>query len=205
MGNRNLIMINFRKQNNNGFTILFAVLVSTLILTIGASVINIALKQLTLSGSARDSQFAFYAANTGIECALYWDFVGVDGVSIPVFATSSDTVSAIQSNISDIHSSVKCSEKFIIDGDNLSNVEHDCDIDIFNDTGWCIDDSSTDSATTSFRIDPIADGVEYCVDVNVSKYLDGDGRTRTAIDSRGYNTCDGDDNRRVERGLRITF
>ncbi len=52
---------------------LFAVLISIIVLAVGASIINIALKQVVLSGVGRESQYAFYAANTGIECALYWD------------------------------------------------------------------------------------------------------------------------------------
>ena len=28
---------------------------------------------MALSGTGRDSQFAFYAADVGAECALYWD------------------------------------------------------------------------------------------------------------------------------------
>ena len=203
-------MNNYKKQNNKGFTILFAVLVSTLVLSVGASVINIALKQLALSGSARDSQFAFYAANTGIECAAYWDFVGVEDVTIPVFATSSDTITTLAAEPdieSDLLSSVKCSTIFIIDGDDTAasnNPNYTCEDSLSEDKGWCVD-YNTESATTSFRIDPIAPGVEYCVDVTIAKYLDSESRTRTNIESRGYNTCIEDNPRRVERGLRITY
>lgn len=193
------------QKDNNGFTILFAVLVSTLILAVGASIINIALKQLTLSGSARDSQFAFYAANTGIECALYWDFNGVNNVTTPVFATSSDTLGG--SYVIDLYDSVKCADEFIVDGTsvaaNESDVDYSCsENSLYKDTGWCVEDSA-ESATTSFRVQ-LSD-VEYCVDVNVSKFLDENDRTRTIIDSRGYNTCDEDNQRRVERGLRISY
>jgi hypothetical protein len=60
-------------RSKGGFTILFAVLTGSLLLAIGVAVFNITLKELILSSSARDSQFAIYAADTGIECALYWD------------------------------------------------------------------------------------------------------------------------------------
>ncbi len=61
-------------QNRQGFVLLFSVLVSSLLLAIGLAVFNIGQKELILSATARDSQFAFYAADTGIECAFYWDF-----------------------------------------------------------------------------------------------------------------------------------
>src|SRR3989344_5729485 len=57
-----------------GFTLLLAALVASIVLAVGAAIFGIAQKQLTLSAIGRDSQFAFYAADTAAECALYWDF-----------------------------------------------------------------------------------------------------------------------------------
>lgn len=56
-----------------GFTLLFAVLFvsATLALSLGLS--NLIIGQIQLSGTGRDSQFAFYAADSGAECATYWD------------------------------------------------------------------------------------------------------------------------------------
>lgn len=42
-------------------------------LLLGASIFSIISKQIALSSIGRDSQFAFYAADTGAECALFWD------------------------------------------------------------------------------------------------------------------------------------
>lgn len=56
-----------------GFTILLAALVASLVLSLGISIFSIARKSVTLSTLGRDSQFAFYAADTAAECALYWD------------------------------------------------------------------------------------------------------------------------------------
>jgi|SRR3989338_3738094 len=57
-----------------GFTLLLAALVSSIVLAVGAAIFSIAQKQVALSVLGRDSQFAFYAADTAAECALYWDF-----------------------------------------------------------------------------------------------------------------------------------
>jgi hypothetical protein len=52
---------------------LFAVLTASLLLTIGISIFNISLKELTISTNTRESQIAFFAADSARECALYWD------------------------------------------------------------------------------------------------------------------------------------
>jgi len=63
-----------RSGTKRAFTLLLAVLVSSILLALGLSIFNIASKQVILSSVGRDSQYAFFAADTGIECALYWDF-----------------------------------------------------------------------------------------------------------------------------------
>jgi len=63
-----------RYSYSRGFTLLISVLVSSILLALGLAIFNIASKELTLSSSSRESQFAFYAADSGIECALYWDY-----------------------------------------------------------------------------------------------------------------------------------
>ncbi|MCA9352583.1 hypothetical protein KC901_00160 [Patescibacteria group bacterium] len=63
-------------QKNKGFVILFAVLVSSLILLISAGIFNIVQKEVVLSSYARESQRAFYAADSALECALYADVSG---------------------------------------------------------------------------------------------------------------------------------
>ncbi|MEI6528757.1 MAG: hypothetical protein WCO10_03785 [bacterium] len=70
-------MLKFSKQNNRredkGFALLFAVLISSLLLSIGLSIFSVALRELSLSTAARQSVYAFYAADAGRECAMYWD------------------------------------------------------------------------------------------------------------------------------------
>jgi hypothetical protein len=64
----------FFKKSDKGFTLLLAALISAIVLSLGAAIFSIAQKQIILSGLGRDSQFAFYAADTLAECALYWEF-----------------------------------------------------------------------------------------------------------------------------------
>ena len=59
--------------NSRGFTLLYAVLISSILLAIGIAIFEITVRELRLSSVVRESQYAFYAADSGIECALYWD------------------------------------------------------------------------------------------------------------------------------------
>ena len=60
-------------KRQRGFTLLLAALVASITLALGSAIFEIAQKEVTLSSVGRDSQYAFYAADTGAECALYWD------------------------------------------------------------------------------------------------------------------------------------
>ena len=62
-----------RSTSRRGFTLLIAVLVSGILLAIGLAIYNIVSKQVILSSAGRESVFAFFAADTGVECALMWD------------------------------------------------------------------------------------------------------------------------------------
>jgi competence protein ComGC len=68
-------------KQKKGFTLLLAVLVASILLAIGSAILNIALRQISLSTTGRDSHFSFYAADSGSECALYWDFKNASGTS----------------------------------------------------------------------------------------------------------------------------
>jgi hypothetical protein len=66
-------MRNPREQKNAGFTLILAALVASIVLALGTAIFRLAQKEVALSSLGRDSQFAFYAADTGAECALFWD------------------------------------------------------------------------------------------------------------------------------------
>lgn len=64
-------------RKDRGFVMLFSVLVAALILLIGTGIFSVIQKEVVLSSYARESQRAFYAADSALECALYADIVGV--------------------------------------------------------------------------------------------------------------------------------
>lgn len=62
-----------RAYTDRGFALLFSVMLSSVLLTIGLSIFSIALKELSISTAARQSIYAFYAADTGREYLLWRD------------------------------------------------------------------------------------------------------------------------------------
>ena len=75
-----------RKINTkSGFTLLISIVVTSIMLIISFVILNIALKQIVLANSNEASQHAFYAADSGLECAMYWD---LHDSTISAFATT---------------------------------------------------------------------------------------------------------------------
>ncbi len=60
-------------KNKRGFALLIAIVVATIVLTIGISIINTALKEVILASTVRNSLSGFYTADSAVECSLYWD------------------------------------------------------------------------------------------------------------------------------------
>ncbi len=69
-------------KKNKGFVILFAVTLSAILLAIALGVANIAQKEIRFGTSAKDTNDSFVAADTGAECALFYD--KLSGSSFPV-------------------------------------------------------------------------------------------------------------------------
>ena len=65
------------QSSTTGFVLLFAVTLSSILLAIALGVSNVAFRELRFSTNARDTNDAFFSADTGIECALFYD-KGVD-------------------------------------------------------------------------------------------------------------------------------
>ncbi len=160
------------RKTTAGFTVLFAVIVSSLILALGLGIVAITMKEVRLSSTGRDSQLAFYAADSGLECAQYFDLVQT------AFPTSTSAM---------LVNPIKCN------GQDMS----------------VIPVGNGSSATSTFTMYmgyaeniPIVKG--SCALVTVSKSM-VNGSSTTVIDSRGYNSCDLSNTRRLERGYRVQY
>ena len=66
--------ISYKIENfSSGFALLFVVILSSIILSIAIGIANIALKEVNFSTSAKDTNDAFFAADVGAECALFYN------------------------------------------------------------------------------------------------------------------------------------
>jgi hypothetical protein len=176
---------------NSGFTLFVAMIVSSLLLAVGFSIGNIIFKQLLLSGSGKDSQIAFYAADSGAECAQFIDTkdpsTGYALVADGPFATSTTDMSAV-ANCGIFATSSKTT-----DGINTAT------------TTLVIDYSDTDQNYKACALVKIEKGFADVMVDSATTSL-----PYTKITSRGYNavhtsgstpTCDVSSLRNVERGL----
>ncbi len=179
-------------KGNNGYTLLFAVLVSSLVLAVGISILTISKKEFLLITSARDSSVAFYAADGGLECAVYSDAEEEDPL-LNTFSTST------LSNINNI----SCVET--VAGDQIGN----------KTSNW---NPSTKVGTFTFDLKLGGMGAS-CAKVVVTKEYRTDPEDpsysylSTTFDSRGYNMgwntvtkkCELQTSRRVERALQLEY
>lgn len=199
-------------SRKKGFTLLIAVLVSSIFLSLASTIATITFKQIILSSIGKDSQRAFYAADAGMECALYWDLKFSDphaedgeenGSAFPVQETDAG------GGASDLGfawpGEASCNGQDIA-GDNAPLGNIDFDNNGSGDTAWHIDDSSPQRNTTTFRYSLGTQPSDPCVVVEVKKEKTGIPLVdiSTEITSRGYNTCN-PSSRQIERALEATF
>jgi len=114
-------------KKNKGFVILFAVTLSAILLSIALGVANIALKEIRFGTSAKDTNNAFFAADTGAECALVNDkYSSISFVKIG----GSGTVRCMGNNIA--ISGVFPSWNFVVSGLGSSGVSC-ANVSVFKD------------------------------------------------------------------------
>lgn len=106
----------FLQKNQKGFVILFTIIIATIILMIGLGIFSVATRQTVLSGTAREAQYAFYAADAGVECALFADGLLTGAIT---YTNTSDPFDCGASILS-------------VDGDGVSD-PYTFDVDISND------------------------------------------------------------------------
>lgn len=160
-------------EKDKGFTLLIAIITTSMLLIVSFVVVNIALKQLVLANAAKESQYAFYAADSGTECAVYWD---LKDSTISKFDTTTP-------------GTINCNGQTISTGSQTVNT--------IPTQASVIGGASTSIFELDFTLDSQPRG---CAIVRVTK-----SGTTTDIDSRGYNTCDTNAQRRYERGVTLKY
>lgn len=183
--------------------ILFSMLISSLILLISAGIFNITQKEVILSSYARESQRAFYAADSALECALYADIVGVrlDGPS-----STPRTPFTVNQNGWERH-----------DGNDPLKESYQCGGEkIFSYHLQNSGGTALYEIPYVFRYEnSFNPSDESCAYVLIEKELKGDSDpivnvTEVRITAVGFNVCDGnipdfDDPTLLERRLSLTY
>ena len=150
----------YTTKKERGFALFVAIGVTSILLLVSMSMVNVSLKQTIIASAARESQKAFYAADNGIECVLYWEVIN------PTFPGESP-----------------------FDPSSAGPQDIECAGQTFT-----VGQGATSEFTLNFT--PFA----TCAVVEVVK-----SGSQTTIRSRGRNSCDVNNARRVERGVRVQY
>lgn len=60
----------FQSLQQTGFALLITLVVISVLLAVGISMLDVTVKQISLSTTSRDSEISFHAASAGVECAV---------------------------------------------------------------------------------------------------------------------------------------
>lgn len=172
----------------NGFALLLSLIVTSILLVVGLGVSGVAFREIQLSSFGNQSEIAFYAAETGLECGMYWDKVMIDASILNDGDSGNDESQAALSS-------------FINDGSGGPIRSMSC-------LGAGVAPSSLISLLGDTAEFDLGSGNAPCAKVEVKKVetLSHPGSlawAKTFITSTGYNTCDDSDPRRVGRVLEL--
>lgn len=175
-------MIN-TKPNNHGFALLLTLIVVSVVVALGLSLVEISLRQLNLSGVNRDSEIAFHAAYMGNECAEYSIRTRV---GLSSFYTQSRPGGLVNNNV--------CVEggtrEHSYENDPLSLGETDVHRNRYKIT-WGPDASKRCTEIDIYVMDAVSSGGDitynFSGDTGYKNKSCAEGRLCTLIFSRGYN------------------
>ena len=173
-------------SSKRGYTLLFAVLTASLVLSVAAFIVGVARKQYILSSAARDSLYALYAADTGMGCIMgNWNF-----------STTSPTMTCNGSNISFSFTPLQSSDTRP-DGFNGGTI-HSTDFP----------GNPVAVAQIPIVLNQIVVGQNVCVRFQIWSGQDPNNNMRMVVEARGYNMCDSsgiplNNPRTVERAIKL--
>lgn len=70
---------------HSGYALLTSIILTATLALIAYAVANITLRQLAITTTNVESHNAFYAADSGLECAMYWDVKNPNNTSYSAF------------------------------------------------------------------------------------------------------------------------
>lgn len=184
-------------KNKKGFALLMAIILTSTLLLITYALTSITLKGLTLSYAGKNSELAFYAADTGVECAQYWD-IRNDEADQGAFYTTPNTTIICNGNTIVGNGSGRSEVNTVPTQNTASFGTQNATppatvVSLFQ---FCLKGVCTDIVNKSGP----------CAIVTVKKVTNpSTGIITTSIESRGYNTCNTESVQRFERALYVTY
>ncbi len=169
-------------HTQEGIALLIALLVMGVLFGISSSLLNITLKQYQLSGIAFASETAFQAANAGIECTLYHDWLspgssvfdvpgdGSEQTVVPQIVCMNNQIATAEPIDSDTDSKMTSGEEQLFEFDWPSGVN----------PAACVEISVYKFSSNTAPVPKEIDGVSMGADCGI-------GNVCTIIQSRGYN------------------
>lgn len=151
--------------HKRGFTLLVAIILSSVALALGLALVDIAYKQTVLASTSAQSQNAFYNADAALECALYYD------QQKDFFRTNPFGIT---------NSAVICNGNVV----TFSSVR-----------------TGSAPIVTVFTIPCSGGGTS----AQVTVWKNNSSVPTNTIYATGYNTCDTSNERRIERGIKVTY
>lgn len=191
-------------KNQKGFTLMVAMLVSTIVIVVGLGVSSIILRQFNLAVLSRESQSAFYAADTLVECILYYDLEA--GLFDDAFSLTTPM------NLTTLQDLV-CDQKVGPPAEDITmDIEQVGPDEVIDPCPATIDDGvsrTRKNFTTTLLLESSKGAYTPIAYASITKSQScevGDLYTiLTQIDSNGYNSNRPGDDRKIERGLRLTY
>lgn len=225
-----------RKNNKNrGVVLLITVVVASIVLTIGIGILNVILKEMMLSSFNKNSRVAFFAADSGVECAMYWDFIkdvaiekgvplGYPDSFFPYDATTTDDFNHTLPNDGVWWSFgiAQARDLSFFDPFCQNQTATDVFVDNFSDSevSWAIpswnpgmsnsllahpDGDSSSTVAFLLYMNTPKDVNKPCALVQVSREISSDGSKTTQITSEGFDSCNGNNSRRSSRGVKVSY
>jgi hypothetical protein len=176
-------------STKSGYTLLFAVLISVLVLGVAVFISGTARKQYILSSTALDSMYSFYAADSGIECVAA---SGVPSSTVPI--------------------TINCNgQQVILAASPSSSWSTNPSTGPFSDQ---FIGAPISEATFNIGFYPPSTSISLtgCANIKIDTYKNTSGGYSAIVQSRGYNICkmidftpDVSSPRTVERALQVHY
>lgn len=205
------------KNREKGFVIMIALITSTIVLSIAIGVLSISLKDFIFSGYTLSSTQAIFAADAGIDCALYYTYNGGSGGGL--FLVPDGREGDPPMPIRPADTKIKCA------GDEVDYTD-------INTNPKPVEIELGRSGKKSFYKTTFKLKTNLCAEITVTNYVDDNGTYNvydsngslttdkseddtawTVIESKGWSSvdrgtndrCNQDLSRRTERSLELTF